>query len=257
MIQHLQRFAAILGTEILKLRRTPVALVTAVAPYVVVLFFGLFAYFDGERFLTGRDAWTWLGDSCFTFFSPVVLPMWAAIVSAQVAAIEHRADSFKHLFALPVRRGSLYLAKQTLCWLLAAAAFLGLAVAIGLAGWVLRELRPGLGFEATPPLARLLAMAGGTFLASLFLMAFQTWVALHRDDVATPIVVGFLATVSALALSGFDADLTRFHPWAYPSQLVGSWVSGKLEPVWAVVGMVGAGLFTWVAGLSFVSRDVC
>ena len=103
---------------------------------------------------------------------------------------------------------------------------------------------------------RLLAFAGTAFLASLFLVALQTWVALQRTDVATPIVTGFLATVSALAVSGFDASLTRFHPWAYPSQLVGSWVSGEVELVWVAVGVAGGGLFALVAGRSFVTRDV-
>ena len=252
----MKHLLAILGSEILKLRRTPVLLVLVVAPYVVSLFFFLFAYFDGERFLGGRDAWTWLGDSIFTFWSLIVLPMWTAIITAQVASIEHRAEAFKHLFALPVRRLTLYLAKQTLCWLLTAAAFLSLAVAIAVAGLVLRMLRPGLGFEQAVPSSRLLAFAGVAFLASLFLVALQTWVALQHTDIATPIATGFLATASMLALSGFDASLTAYHPWAYPSQLVGSWVAGEVEWVWMTVGVAGGGLFAFVAGRGFVSRDV-
>ena len=252
----IRQFLAVLGAEVLKLRRTPVALVLVVAPYVVTLFFFLFAFFDGERFLTGRDAWVWLGDSSFTFWSLVVLPLWTAIVTAQVAAVEHRAGGFKHLFTLPVPRMTLYLAKQTVCWLLAGAAFLGLGLAIALAGLVLRLLRPGLGFEEALPAGRLLGFAGAVFLASLFLVALHTWLALQRTDVAMPIAAGFLATVSVLALAGFDASLTRFHPWAYPSQLVGSWVSGEVEMVWAAVGVAGGGLFAWLAGRSFVSQDV-
>ena len=252
----LKQFLTVLGSEILKLRRTPVLLVLVVAPYVVTLFFFLFAFYDGERFLGAVDAWTWLGDSSFTFWSMVVLPMWTAIVTAQVAAVEHKADGFKHLFTLPVPRMTLYLAKQTLCWLLAGAAFLGLAVAIAVSGLVLRVLRPGLGFEEALPVGRLLAFAGTVFLASLFLVALHTWVALQRTDVATPIATGFVATASMIALSGLDASLTPYHPWAYPSELVGSWVSGEVQLVWVAVGVAGGVLFAWVAGRSFVARDV-
>lgn len=249
-------FLAALGAEILKLRRTPVLPMLVLAPYVVTLFFFLFAFYDGERFLSEGEAWTWLGDSSFTFWSLIVLPMWTAIVTAQVAAVEHRAEGFKHLFTLPVRRMTLYLAKQTLCWLLAGAACLGLAMAIVVLGLVLRMLRPGLGFEEALPGGRLLALAGTAFLASLFLVALHTWLALQRADVATPIATGFLATASVLALSGLDAGLTPYHPWAYPSELVGSWVSGEVELVWAAVGVAGGCLFAWVAGHGFVTRDV-
>lgn len=255
-MRHARHFFAILSAELLKLKRTPVVLVLVVAPYVVTLFFFLFAFFDGERFLSGRQAWLWLGDSSFTFWSLIVLPMWTAIVTVGVTAVEHRAQGFKHLFALPVGRMKLYLAKQLLCWLLAGAAFLGLVLAITIAGLLLRVLRPGLGFEQALPASRLLAFAGAAFLASLFLVAIHTWLAMIRSDAATPIAAGFLATVSVLALSGLDASLTRFHPWAYPSQLIGSWVSGEVEPVWAAVGVLGGAVFTWVAGRSFVSRDV-
>ena len=70
---------------------------------MVTLFFFLFAFYDGERFLSGGEAWTWLGDSSFTFWSAIVLPIWTAIVTAQVAVVEHRAQGFKHL--LPCRCG--------------------------------------------------------------------------------------------------------------------------------------------------------
>ena len=252
----MRRFIGCLAADLLKLRRTPVALLLVVGPYVVVLFFGLFAYFDGQRFLSREQAWLWLGDAAFTFWSLVILPMWTALVTAQVAAIEHRAQGFKHLFALPVPRSILYLTKQTLCWLLVAAAFLCHALGVVVAGWLLRWLHPGLGFEAPVPFERLLIFTAGGFVASCFLVAIQTWLALERGDLVTPIAVGFLATVSALALRGFDASLVVYHPWAYPAELVGALVAGEPVGAWALAGVVGGGLFAGVAGWSFVRRDV-
>lgn len=252
----MRRFLGCLTADLLKLRRTPVALLLVVAPYVVILFFGLFAYFSGPRFLSSAQAWAWLGDSCFTFWSLIVLPMWTALVTAQLAAVEHRAEGFKHLFALAVPRRILYLSKQVLCWLLVAGAFLWLGLGILVGGWLLRWFRPGLGFEAAAPVERLLSFAAGAFLASLFLVAIQTWLALARRDLVTPIAAGFLATVSALALGGFDASLVAYHPWAYPSELVGALVAGEPASVWLLAGVVGGGLFTVVAGWSFVRRDV-
>ncbi len=249
-------FVRCLGAEMLKLKRSSVWLLSLLAPYVVTLFFALFAYFDGERFLSNESAWTWLGDSSFVFFSLIVLPMWAALVTAQVAAIEHRAQSFKHLFALPVKRSTLYQAKQSLCWLLAGGVFLWQVGAIVLAGFLLRWGRPGLGFESPVPWSRFLAFAGGGFLASLFLVAIHTWLALDRRDLVTPIATGFLATVSALALAGLDADLVVYHPWAYASEVVGALVSGEAAWPWMAAGAVGGALFAVVAGWSFVRRDV-
>lgn len=252
----MKRFLSVLSAEALKLRRTPVLLLLVLAPYIVTLFFFLFAFFDGRRFLQQGEAWNWLGDSTFTFWCLAVFPMWTAIITAQVATVEHRANGWKRLFTLPVPRLTVYLAKQTLCWLLAAGSFLGLVLAIMLAGVILRLIQPGLGFEEALPFGRLLAFASTAFLASLFLVALQTWLALDRADLATPISIGFLATVSMLALAGLDADLTRFHPWAYPSQVIGSWVAGEVEWVWSLAGLLGGVLFAWVAGRAFVGRDV-
>ncbi len=249
------RLLALLVAEGSKVRRTPVPWLVVAAPWVVVAFFALFAFHDGERFLSDERAWTWLFESSLTFWTLVVLPLWAAILTAQVAAVEHAARGLDHLFALPVRRMTVYWAKQILCWLLTAVGFVLLGVAVVVFGLLLRWWRPGMGFEEPLPVDRVPLLATA-FLASLFLVALHTWLAHLRTDLATPIAVGFLATISVLALAGFDADLVPYLPWAYPSELVRAATTGAWEPSWAVAGTVGGVLFALVAGLSFVRRDV-
>ncbi|MEM8964169.1 MAG: ABC transporter permease [Acidobacteriota bacterium] len=245
----------VLRAEWIKLRRSGVWPVCVLTPYVIVLFFALFAYFDGERFLRPDRAWTWLIMSTLRFFAGVVLPLWVAAITAQVAAIEHRSRGFKHLFVLPVARWRLYLGKQIVGWGLCLVVMLGLAVALLVAGSILGWLRPELGFDAFPELAPLLVGAFGTTLASGFLIAIHTWVALVRSDLMTPIALGFVATISVVALGAFDADLVVFHPWAYPTQWVKS-LDGTIELVWPLVGAATGALLAMVAGWSFVARDV-
>lgn len=249
-------FLGVLGAERLKVRRTPVAPLVLIAPYIVVVFFGLFAYFDGRRFLTQANAWPWLMSSAFTFWCLLVVPLWTALLTSQVAAVEHRCGGLGRLFVSPVQRSIPYAAKQTLMWGLVTLAFVWQAGAIVVAGLLLRGSRPGLGFEGAVPWGDLTLFAVGGSLTTFFLVAVHTWVALERTDVALPMAVGFLATLSVLVLHNVDATLVVYHPWAWPSLWVSSVVDGTPEPAWAVVGWIGGASFAAVVGWRFVRRDV-
>ncbi|MEM1247579.1 MAG: ABC transporter permease [Acidobacteriota bacterium] len=252
-----RRFLArCLYADLLKLRRTSLLASVVLAPYLVTLVFALFAAFDGERFLEPDRAWSWLAGSSLRLFSLIVLPVWIALTAAQLAAIEHRSRGFQHLFACGLPRAPIYWSKLFVVWLLSAAVILGQAMALVLAGWILRWLKPGLGFESAVPWS-LLGGAGLTLaMASGFLVALQLWLAVVRRDAVVPIALGLVGVLTAVLLSALDASAAAFHPWAYPSRALGAILDeGKSWP-WALAGVAGGLGLTGVAALDFSRREM-
>ena len=254
----MRAFTRCLIAELLKTRRTPALAMTVVAPYVVVLLPVLIVLVEGSRFLPSSriGSWSWLARSAFVTWCLVVLPLFLGLLTSLLAAIEHRAHGFRHLFALPVRRLTLYLAKQAAVFALVALAFALLAAGVLLAGLLLRLLRPGLGFEAAVPWRLLAGLALGGLLASGFVTALQTWIALLRQDVAAPIGLAVLATGSVIALRAFDATLVPYHPWSYPGELIRGLLAEGADPAWWVAGLLAGLAFAAVSGWSFTRRDV-
>lgn len=253
-------FARCLLAELLKARRTPALAVTVVTPYVVVLLPVLFVLAEGSRFLpsTRIDSWSWLARSAFVTWCLVVLPLFVGLVTALLAAVEHRAHGFRRLFTLAVPRLTLYLAKQAAAFVLVALAFALLAAGVLLAGLLLRLLRPGLGFETAVPWWLLGALALGGLAASGFVTALQTWVALVRQDVALPIGIAVLSTSTGglIALRAFDATLVPYHPWSYPGELIRGLFAGDADPAWWLAGLLTGLAFASFSGWSFTHRDV-
>lgn len=244
--------------ELLKLRRSAALLVTMISPYLVVLAFGLFTWIEGSRFLhaVNVSSWQWLTDAVLATWCLLVLPLSSGLTIAHCSQLEHQAQGFKHLFALPTPRWHVYLAKLTTAWLLVACSFALLVAGLLASGLLLRWLQPGLGFEAPIPWGYLVGASGGGFLASLFFVSILQWVALERWRLAGPLGLTLLALALLLALRSFGSDLELFHPWAYPSLAAAAWKAGTSHLYWPLAGALGGGLFSLLAGAVFIRRDV-
>ena len=244
--------------ELSKLRRTPALLVVLLAPYLMALLTFLVIFFHSERILPAPhvDSWTYLARTSFGTWCLVFLPIFVGLVTSLAAAVEHRSGGFRHLFALPVGRWTIYTAKQSMGALLVAAS-LGLLVAgLLLAGTALKILRPGFGFEDPVPWGLLLQLVVAVAAAAAWLTALQTWIALLTDSVAGPIAVSLLATVSLLSLRAFDPDSLAFHPWAYPGEVARRLSHGEEAWTWALTGLFAGVLFAAYSGWSYCRRDV-
>ncbi len=254
----MRTFVRSVSAEFLKMKRTPALLVAVVAPYVIVLLFFLFAYYQGERLFPSptSDPWRWFAEAAFVTWTGFFFPLFLGLETSLLAAVEHRAEGLRRLFVLPIRRTTLYLAKQTATYLLIASSFFLLSAGIVAAGLLLRMVGPEVGFEAPPPMVLLIRLAVVAALASSFMVAIQTWVALLRKDVAAPIGVAVLATASMLALDAFDANLGAYHPWSYPGEAIRAVLADVDDPGWWIAGGITGILFAVVAGWSLGRRDV-
>lgn len=195
-------FFVCLALELRKLRGTLALLLCLVAPTLVVTVATLIAVRQDEL------TWQSLLMNAFGLWAYFVLPLTAAALSALLAQIEHGPRAWDHLFALPVRRGSLILAKvATLALLIAGmcAWLVGLTYASGMAIGAPR---------AQFPWAQ--AGLGGTLLwaASMLMTVIQLWVAIRFRSFVVPVALGLGGTFLVVAAMGAPEALVL--PWAMP-----------------------------------------
>lgn len=241
--------ARALSAEALKLRRTLALWITAAAPLLVVLFQVLNVLERGHAPATrGLAAWDPFIRGSLSLWALFMLPLFIALETALLADIEHGQHMWRHLFALPTPRWSIFAAKQltALLAVLTATAVLACGTLIG--GWTLALLAPGLGFTAAPDVALLLRGAAMLFLASWILLALQSWVALRWPSLTLALGVGIGGTFVALFAAG--SRMLRYFPWSLPVHALGA--APAATP--AVVLGLGGGIVVGVLALLELSR---
>lgn len=246
-----------LAAELLKTRRTRALLIAIVTPYLVVLLPFVVALSQGGA-LVRRPAfspWIWFADAAFSTWTLILFPLFLSLEAALLASMEHRSGGFKHLFVLPVRRGTVYAAKQITVALLTAGSLLLLVLGLVVAGLALRSLRPGLGFEAPVPLGNLLAGAARIFAASGLVLAIHTWMSLRWRSFAPVLALGILATVVTIALNSGDVEVWPWFPWSLPFQAGRGLGQAVREPAILAVGALGGLAAAFLGGQEMTRRD--
>lgn len=246
-----------LVAEVLKLRRTPALLLALITPYVVALLQALVAYHLGKRLLAspGFDAWAWMGRNALVMWAGLVLPLLIALEAALLADVESRARGFKHLFALPVRRGALVVAKLAALVLLMVLATALLGVGLWLAGRGLHALEPGLGFGAPFAAGQWTMQALAVLAAGGVLLPLHGWLSLRGMSFAAAIGLAVAGTVAGSALLRLGEGPWTWLPWSMPLRVLGTG-DGGLDPATLTAGLVAGALLALVAVTDLARRDV-
>lgn len=195
-----------LQADALKLRHTAaLRLLAAAAGLPVLLVFLAFCFYGTMLVKPGRAAWPTFLLSAWHTWAGLVLPLVLLLLATLVVQIEHRATAWKHLYALPVGRGTLLLSKL----LLLVGLSLGLQVLytllLLLAGLALSWVRPGLGLApAALPVAALATLLGRTYVATLGLLAVQYVLSVARRSFVVPLALGLAGLILALVLTSLS-----------------------------------------------------
>lgn len=210
--------------EIRKLRGTLALLLCVVAPLLVAIVAVLIAARQGE------PDWLALLTNAFGLWAYLALPMTITALSALVAQVDHGARIWDHLFALPVPRGAILLAKVITLTLLVGIMSVLLAMAVFALGTLAGAAGP-------LPLAEAARMPGMQWAASLMVAVVQLWVALRFRSFVAPVALGFAGTFLVVAAMGAPEAIVL--PWAMP--LATLEVPGG-NPAVALVAGLGGGL---------------
>jgi hypothetical protein len=247
--------------EVFKLRRTLALWAAFLCPLVVIAMTAavILTRDPGRVGGANRGPWDTLTFN-FVFFlwCLIGLPLFVALETALLAGLEHHENAWKHLFALPIGRWSIYVAKLLVAAALVATSSLVLAAGVGLEGLVMLSVRPDLGLTLPIPWETILRSAASFAAAALLLLAVQAWVATHWHSFTIALGLGIVGTIAGLvlSLSVRSAGVASLFPWSIPFATIGRGTPADSPDVQLralLVGVVG-GLIVAIAGGWATSR---
>jgi hypothetical protein len=238
-----------LHAELLKLKRTLAFRVILVLPFLVATL-QFFIAWRTKRFAPGFSLWETLQTSSLQVWAVFMMPLLIALVTALLNGIEHSDRQWKHIFALPVPRYSIYFAKVIVAQALIFISTFILAGLIVVVGFAAMYLRPELANSGAPPYGSIAKNASLVWLASWLIIAIHTWVSMRWSGFPIPLGTGIAGTFFALFAA--SAAVGKYYPWLLPMNI---FVAGRATA--AIVLGVAGGVIVMVVGCwEFVRRDV-
>ena len=238
-----------LHAELLKLKRTIAFRVIFVLPLLVALL-QFFALWRTRKIGADFKLWETLPTNMLAIWAVFMMPLLITLVTALLNGIEHSDRQWKHIFALPIPRHTVYLTKFVVAQALIAVSTLVLCVLTALIGLAVMHLRPELAHSGPVPYGWIAKYAAFVWLAAWLIIAIHTWVSIRWSGFALALGTGIGGVFFALFAA--SASVGKYYPWLLPMNVF------KDERLAAalLLGAVGGAIAALLGCLEFVRRDV-
>lgn len=188
----------------------------------VLLFIGF--YVKSERLVSLPPMVLWLqfAGAILGIMGSLILPMYIIFIAYSVNSIEHRADTWKTLFNLPVPRWSVYAAKYFYAvFLVFLCLTLFVLFTIGF-GNLLSVVKPELRFDNFHMESELAQIYFKLFLSSLGILSIQFLLSLLWADFLKPMGIGFICTIAGVVAASKSWEYSYLFPYAHPMVAISS-----------------------------------
>jgi len=146
----------------------------------------------------------------------LILPMLIVFIAYSVNSIEHKADTWKTLFSLPISKLAVYAAKYFYAFFLV---FLCLALFVLFTlgfGNLIGVIKPVLKFSEYNAAWLLTQVYFKLFLSSLGILSIQFILSLLFRDFLKPMGIGFVCAITGAILAGNGVAYSYLFPYSQP-----------------------------------------
>jgi lantibiotic transport system permease protein len=217
-------------SEFYKTRKTMTFWSVVLLPLVIcfVLFAGFFSHSDRLSSLPGFLLWLQFAGAILGIMGSLLLPMLVVFIGYSVNSMEHKADTWKSLFSLPISKWSVYAAKYCYAlFLVVLCLTLFLLFTLGF-GNLLSALKPELKFHEYRIESVLLQIYTKLLLSSLGILSIQFLLGLLLRDFLKPMGIGFTATITGVILANVNWKYAWLFPYSLPMLAIKSLVKNKM-----------------------------
>jgi len=238
--------------ELLKMKRTLALAMVAIAPLAVC---GLLLLVIVRANGTTQNPWDNASNNVLFMWRVLMMPLFVTLETALIAALDHNAHTWKHLWTLPVPRWSIYLAKQIVIAVMIFVSTLILCAGIWGVGTLVQILgvKPQLNFASPFPWVTVLESAVLAYLASWLIIAIHTFVAMRWPSFTLTIGIGIAAVVGAVWAAG-NSDWAYYYPWSLAQVTTRDFADQGIVVVSTLLLGVIGGIVAAVLGTWYVSR---
>ena len=238
-----------LHAEVLKLRRTLAFRVIFVLPFLVALL-EFFIVWRTKKFPSGFNLWQTVPSNSFQIWAIFMMPLLIALETALLNGIEHSDKQWKHIFALPVPRHSIYFAKVVVAQTLILISTVVLSILIVVVGISATYMRSELANAGPIPFLWIAKYTLLVWIASWFIIAIHTWISMRWSGF--PIALGAGIGGTFFALFAASASIGKYYPWLLPMNL---FLDGRFRSA-IILGAAGGVVAAILGCFEFVRRDV-
>lgn len=196
----------------------------------LLLFVGFFLKSDKLANAPGIALWFQFAGAILAVMGVLLLPMLIIFIAYSVNNVEHKADTWKSLFSLPIPKLSVFAAKYFYAFFLVFFCLvLFVLFTLGF-GNLLGILKPALKFNEYSIADILARLYFKFFLASLGILSIQFLLSLLFNDFLKPMGIGFICTITGSILASNNWEYAYLFPYAHPMMAMKTLQQGKGGP---------------------------
>src|SRR6185312_7427908 len=205
-------------SEFYKTRKTMAFWSAVILPLIICLlvFIGFLNHSENLAKLPGPMLWFEFVAPVLVTMGPLLLPMLIVFDAYSVNNIEHKAETWKSLFSLPIPKWSIYCGKYfyalsliIICLILFVLFTLGF-------GNLLSIVKPSLRFNEFHAEGTLAKIYLKLLLSALGILSIQFLLSLLFRDFLKPMGIGFVATVSGIIMANVGWKYAYLFPYSHP-----------------------------------------
>jgi hypothetical protein len=256
-----------LKSEFYKSRKTLGFWAAILLPLILLTLISIGIYTHTDKMVNkpGFIVWMQFAGIPLNVMGGLLLPMFCIFIAYSVNSIEHKADTWKTLFSLPIPKWSVYSAKFIyMLFLVLLTLMLFALFTIGF-GNLLGMLRPGLKFGEYHMEWTLIQVYFKLFLSALGILSIQFLLSLIWSDFLKPMGIGFICFIAGVISVGVNWQYNYVIPYAHPMLALKSMMGVRkpgMPPTQIVIDIfthdvyvsLAVGAVVFVAGFFIVQR---
>ncbi|MBS1502675.1 MAG: ABC transporter permease [Bacteroidetes bacterium] len=205
-------------SEFYKTRKTMAFWSTVLLPLAIclLLFFGFLNHSDRLVHQPGFMLWLQFAGAILGVMGSLILPMLIVFLAYSVNNIEHKAETWKTLFSLPISKWAVYSAKYFYALFLTIVCLVLFLLFTLAFGNLLSVLNPALKFSEYHVEGTLARIYLKLLLSSLGILSIQFLLSLLFRDFLKPMGIGFAATIAGIIMANVGWKYAYTFPYAHP-----------------------------------------
>lgn len=210
-----------LKSEFYKSRKTLAFWASILLPVVLCTLLTAGFYFESKKILAQQlppeILWITYSGSILSVMGTLILPFYVIFMAFSVNNIEHKNDTWKSLFAMPLNKLSIYAAKYLYAVLLIFICLFLFAALTFAFGNILHVLNSEYKFNEYSPIEVLSKLYTKLFLSSLGILSVQFIISLIWSDFLKPMGIGFLGVIAGIITATKGWEYAYLIPYSHPT----------------------------------------